>query len=229
MAWSINNIREFVQFLTNKNLAGGISASDLFYAWNQEQKSYQEDLLGKWENRNNGKAGGNTGLILDETILQKLSPFTLTTSLTILSAKATKPDDFIYKLALRINAARVEMIAPSQIWAVTSSVIDPPSTDDNKYYATEFDNYYSLLPTTLPTASITTVDLDYIKICPDVRWGYDTLTNGKQVYNQGLSTQPLWDDNSIIVITKRTLKTLGVHFKDNDFEKFGQSVINSGD
>jgi hypothetical protein len=47
--------------------------------------------------------------------------------------------------------------------------------------------------------------------------------------NPIVSVQPLWANNSIIEITKRALKSLGVHFTSQDFEQFGNSVINTGD
>jgi len=72
--WSVNDILNFTKFLTRKNQAGGISAKDLFYAWNSEQTALFEDLKGRWQSRNNGKEGQNTGLVENETILTKLTP-----------------------------------------------------------------------------------------------------------------------------------------------------------
>lgn len=220
----------FTKFLTNKNQAGGISAGDLFYAWNPEQKSYQQDLLGRWQNRNNGKTGNNTGLIQDETIMQKLAPFVTPVFINVESGPImTLPTDFVYKLAARINGYKVDQINPSQKWAVIRSVIDPPSRDTNTYYYIPYENYYELLPTDLLIVDNVSVELDYVRQCADVKWAYTTAANGKQVYNPGLSVQPEWKDEDVIEITKRTLKGLGVHFKDKDFEQYGQSTIITGD
>lgn len=43
-----------------------------------------------------------------------------------------------------------------------------------------------------------------------------------------VSVQPLWLDAQIKEITKRTLSSLGVSFKDADFENFGKNTINTG-
>ncbi len=43
-----------------------------------------------------------------------------------------------------------------------------------------------------------------------------------------VSVQPQWLQPDVIEITKRTLKSLGVHFTQQDFEQFGNSVINTG-
>lgn len=232
MAWNINQVYEFVKFLTKKNQSGGISASDLFYAWNAEQKAYQSDLLGRWQLRNNGKEGANTGLIENETILSKLAPFTKPTTVTISSGQGNKPSDFAYTLALRINNAKVFHVNHDQIAAMNADVIDPPSATDNCYYFTEYLGYYKFFPST-PTSA----ELDYIAVPTDVVWAYTFDDNNRQVYSAdgGVdvtpttgSVQPQWNDLDIIEITKRTLKTLGVRFKDGDFAQFGNSVINTG-
>lgn len=233
MAWSVDNIYKFAQFLIRKNQAGGISANDLFYAWNSEQKMYQSDLLGRFQARSNGKLGSNTGLIENETILTKLAPFTKPATLTIAAGQATKPTDFVYTLAIRIVNEKVFSMAKDEIWYVKNDVIDPPSTTDGSYFYTEYLNYYSFLPNT-----VTSADLDYIAAPTDIVWAYTIDGDGRQVYSAagggGVtpttgSVQPQWDDLSIIEITKRSLKVLGVSFKDQDFSQFGNPNIITGD
>lgn len=224
MAWSVNDILNYTKWLTNKNQAGSISATDLFYMWNSEQRSMMSDLLGRFQPQANSKTGANTGLIQDKTYLQKLAPFTKPVTLIIVTGNSDKPDDFVYELALRINGFDVIHINHDQKAVVSNSVIDPPNVIDNKYYVTEYEDYYSFLPTTVTTAS-----LDYIAVPNDIKWGFTLDTDGRQVYSEGLSKQPAWDDLTIVEITKRTLKSLGVHFKDQDFAQFGQSNIVTGD
>lgn len=231
MAWNVNQIYEYVQWLINKNAAGGISSDDFFYMWNSEQTACQTDLLGQWENRNNGKSGANTGLILNQTIGQYLAPFTVPIILTIANGKVTKPADFIYEVGLRINATggtagnKIDKINHGQITYVTDSVIDAPSVANNLYYAIEYLNYYSLLPTTVTG----TVSLDYVAQCRDVKWAYTFDADDRQVYDPLNSVQPQWSQNAVIAITKRALKSLGVHYKDADFANFGNSNIQTGD
>lgn len=224
MAWDVNQIYGCLRFIIRKNQAGNISATDFFYAWNMEQYAYHDDLVGKWQNRNNTKEGMNTGLIQNEVIMTKLAPFTIPITLPITTGNANKPADFIYTLALRINGEKVFKITHDQKWAVNQDVIDPPSIADNSYYYLEYLNYYSFLPNT-----VTTCDLDYIASCTDVVWGFILDGSNRQVYNVGTSEQPKWNQNTIIEITKRTLKTLGVSYKDGDFEQYGQSIITAGD
>ena len=214
MALSVDYLYMFCLDLMKKNQSGSLRAKSFGYQWNDAQNSYQDDLLGRWQARNSGKTGLNTGLILDETILQKLTPFTKPITLTLASGNADKPSDFIYRLALRVNGFDAYKITHGQIASVNKSVIDAPNTTTETYYFVEYDNYYYFLPHT----GVTSADLDYISTPPDINWGYTFDSEGRQVYNAGTSVQPLWDNNSCREITKRMFTNLGVSFKDNDFE-----------
>lgn len=305
MTWSVNDIYNLILFLTKKNQSTSISSKELFYAWNSEQNAYFQDLLGRWQSRSNGKSGANTGLILNETILTKLTPFTVHLSINITAHKVTKPINFVYELGLRINGYAVNKIHHNQIFAVNKSVIDPPSVSANKFYAVEYEDYYDLLPTTLPVSGAIAVDLDYISLPQDIVWAYTFDSDDRQVYSpssitgvnviyggvgyttptitfsapasggvqatgtltvvggvitkvvmtnigQGyagltptftitgssttpanlsspiVSVQPQWLQSDIIEITKRTLTSFGVSYKDNDFENFGKTTQATG-
>lgn len=229
MTLSVDYIYQYLLDLIMKNQAGGLGNEEFERLWNGEQSAYMDDLLGPWQARNNSKTGLNTGLILDETILQKLAAFTKPVALTITAANADKPSDFVYRLALRVNGKDCYKINHGQIATVNDSVIDPPSITTDTYYFAEYQGYYYLLPRILPTVAITTADLDYISTPPNIKWGFTYASNGQQVYDVGASVQPLWLTNDCREITKRVMKSLGISFKDKDFENFGNSVIQTGD
>lgn len=231
MAWNVDQILGLQKFLVRKNLAGGISAGDFFNTWNSEQYAYHEDLLGHWQNRSNGKTGQNTGLIQDETSLIKLAPFTLSTTLTIGSGFSDWPADFIYQAALRINGKKVYHFNKDERFSIEDSVIDPPSISDDSYYYTEYASpnagipgKYEFLPNTVTTAT-----LDYIAACTDVVWAWTPDGQGRQAYDPTNSVQAKWNQNTIIEITRRTLKSFGVSLKDQDLAQYGQSQITTGD
>jgi hypothetical protein len=224
----VNTIYGFLKFLIRKNQAGSISATDFFYVWNAEQSTYQQDLIGNWHRINNTKEGNNIGLIQSEVIMNDLAPFIIHYTGNINSGTGNKPGDLIYTLALRINNTKVFQVNHDQIWAVKDDVIDPPDVSEDSYYYSEYSSggqlYYSFLP-----ATVTQFELDYVAACVDVVWGFTFDSNQRQVYDVGTSTQPQWQQPQIIEITKRTLKNLGVSFKDQDFSQFGQSNIQTGD
>jgi len=224
MAFSIDYLYQFSLKLIRKNQSGSINGTEFAMFWNDQQAAYTSDLLGRFQPRSNGKTGNNTGLILNETIVTKLAAFTKPVTLTIASGVVDKPLDLIYRLALRINDKDVSFINHGQIASVKGSVIDAPSVANNKYYAVEYEDYYSFLPTTVTSAS-----LDYIAYPENVVWGYITDANGQQVYNSGTSVQSKWDDITNQEITKRMLQNMGVSLKDKDFENFGSKTIITGD
>lgn len=224
MALSIDYLYKFSLRLIRKNQAGSLSASEFNDFWSDASSSYQDDLLGRFQLRSNGKTGANTGLIQDETILQKLAPFISPVTLTIASGVADKPLGFIYRMGMRINGYDAHKINYNQIANVVNNVIDPPSVAENMYYFVEYEDYYSFYPNTVTAAT-----LDCVVTAPSVVWAYTFDADGRQVYNSGASTQPLWDNNSCREITKRMLTTLGVSFKDADFANFGKSVQATGE
>lgn len=224
MAWDVNSIYNFLLYQMKKNQAGGLKPADFQFAWNQEQSAYQSDLVGRWESQSNGKGGQETGIIQNETILTKLTPFTQTVTIPVTTGQATKPIDFVYALALRTNGTKIFQVDHDQVWFLAEDVIDPPSEAQDSYYYTEFQNYYAINP-----ATVASMDLDYIQTVTDIIWGFDVQANGSFTYNAGASTQPKWGQNSIVDITKRCLKSLGVAFKDQDFAEFGNSNQKTGD
>lgn len=227
--WSVDNIYKLFRFLLRENQSGSISTTDFFNAWNTEQNAYFSDLMGKWQKMNNGKTGGNTGLILNETIMTQLAPFTIAGSVAISSGSATKPDDFIYGLARRLELNGDEFLVTKinhgQKWYVNNDVIDPPSVTDGTYYIIEYENYYEVLP----TSATGNLQLDYIAQPENISWGFTYDSQNRKVYNAGLSIQPKWSDPTIITITKRALSNFGVSYKDKDFTNFAKANIATGD
>ena len=223
MPWSVDNIYQYTRFLTNKNQAGGISATDLFNAWNAEQSQYHQDIVGRWQKQNNTKTGVMSGLVEDEVSISALAPFIVPVTIPIAGGLGFKPLDYIFGVALRINKAKVFSIPHDTIWAVEDDVIDPPSIPEDSYYVTEYLTYFSFLPST-----VTSFQLDYVAETRDVVWGFTLDGQNRQVYNPATSVQPQWNKNTVVTITKRTLKGFGIHFDSRAFEAFGDSNIQTG-
>jgi len=222
MALSVDYLYTYTRDLIKKNQAGSLASTEWARHWNGESNAYQDDLLGRFQARSNGKTGMNTGMIENETIETKLAPFTKNATIAIAGGNGNKPSDFKYKLGLRIDGEHVFHINKNQIATVNDSAIDPPSLTNGCYYYTEYEGYYTFLPNTVTSAS-----LDYIAAPVDVLWNFN-IVGGRQVYSAAGSVQSQWDDASNREITKRVLNTLGVAYKDSDFASFGNKVINTG-
>lgn len=110
MALSVDYIFQYALELVNKNQAGGLEDTRFCSLWNGEQSSYHGDLCGRFQRINNGKEGIQTGLIENETIIQKLSPFIKNYSI--------KEQTHIRKQVQEISKLLNEML-PSQDISVT--------------------------------------------------------------------------------------------------------------
>lgn len=224
MSLSVDYLYKFALGLIRKNQSAGLRVTDFQNFWNDAQSAYMDDMLGRFQNKSGTKEGINTGLIEDETITEKLSPFTLNVNLPVVGGFITKPADWEYTLALRAgNNNKVYQINKDQIYGTVNSVIDPPLVAANSFYYTPYENTYKIFP-----SDTVSVDLDYIQSPPDVVWGFTVAPNGLYQYDAGSSTDPKWSNNSCREITKWMLKVIGVSFSSQDFENFGQSVISGG-
>ncbi len=224
MAVTVNDLFQFMRFLIRKNQNGGLTNDEFEMAFNSQQKSLQSDLLGRFQPQANNKAGKNTGLIQNQTVMTLLTPFTHGVVLPIIDGNAVKPYNFLFELGFRHNVYPITHVTHAQLAAVETDPIDPPSIADNTFYCVEYENFYNVRPSQLAVAY-----LDYIGTPRDVVWAYSIDVYGMRQYNPTGSIQPEWDDNSCVEIVKRSLTELGVSFKDGDFSNFGKSVIVTGD
>lgn len=217
---TVDAIYQFCLKLIRKNQSGSLSASDFNSFWSAEQCAYMEDMLGHFQRGANGKTGANTGLVLNQQTITKLSPFIKPASITVTAGNGPKPPDFQYELLLRVNGHGVTHLNHGQIPSVNDSVIDMPSSANDTYYCVEYEDYYYFLP-----SSVTAAALDYISTPVDVAWAYTFDGEGRQEYDASASIDPQWMDADSREITKRMLKSIGVALSSKDFENFGESVI----
>jgi hypothetical protein len=221
---TVDYIYQYALNLIKQNQSGSLDSVRFQRFWNAESSSYFNDLLGRFQKINNGKEGIQTGLIENETILQKLSVFTKPAGITVTAGNANKPSDFAYRLSVRVGDIDAIKINHDQIGNVKGDILgDAPSAANGKYYYVEYLNYFSVLP-----SSTSAITLDYISYPVDVVWNFTLDGNNRKVYNSTGSVQPVWGDGECREITERMLKKLGVSLKDKDMESFGQSVTQTG-
>lgn len=213
---TVDYIYQFSLVLMRKMQAGGLSATQFGYHWNDTQRSYMSVLLGPYQKR------VGVGLVQNQTTLGKLSPFIRQASATITSGVATKPTGYIYGLSIAVGDYGAEPLTFSQFSAAKRSTIDPASS--TKFYVADFSGSLIFLPATYSG----TATLTYVKEPTNIVWAYTLDGDSRQVYDATNSVQPEWDGLSCSEITKQMFRTLGVSFKDSDFANFGQSVIAQG-
>lgn len=218
---------KYILWQMNKNQAGSLSATEFGYLFNSEQIAMMNDLLGVWQKNNNSKQGNLTGLIENQTILNKLVPFTVKTPVEVNNGVCFVPYDYVYILSFTYLGYKVFYLTKDQLFNIQTDVIDAPSVADKKFYFT--DIYESNRKKLLMYPKITVAGgekpvLYTVNPPTPVLWNF-TIVAGRQVYSELGSVQPLWDELTAQEICNRCLKKLGVHFKDGDFVNYGNSVI----
>jgi len=217
-------IYDMIQFISNKHQSGYISPTEFQNAANLAQKQYQDELIDVligWDasNRKRKYPIGNT-----QQVIKKLSPFIVRLQNEAVSPNGhlTKPADLQNLLSIRTanDTNRIWRTEEDRVFSHVSSVIDSPSVAP---IFTEYDTYYQIYP-----VGIGAVNMSYIKIAPEVVYATTLDANGRPIYNQGASTQFLWEDLEMTNIIIRILFMFGISIQANQLIQYYGSVKNDG-
>lgn len=229
---TINDIYLICQFAINKSQNGYLSPSQFNTIINQAQTSYQNYLLGEFQQYQYGRSQSRIGYSQNENIRQRLTPLITESTLTIAgNGKVAYPDNYVQTDAIRTTGFdRVKYVQQDSLFSYYNSKIDPIAT--NPIYLIE-PTGFQFYPVTLGTAILT-----YVKNAPAMVWAYTLDGNGRSVYaptqtGAGVtpttgSVQPVWDDVDILEIIARALKLVGLNLKDGDVQQYANQVTQQG-
>ena len=183
----VNEVYNLVKYIVNKNQQGYVSPSQFNEVINQAQKSYASYLLGSIQAYMPGRPVARVELGQNATIRQRLSPIIVTNAQITLNPQgyAPYPSDYAQMDSVVNNQnqfQRVRFVQQDSIYSYYNSVIDPVSS--NPIYVLE-DTGFRVYP-----QNLSTVTISYVRVPPDISWGYDLDPNGRPVYNPN-STPPL--------------------------------------
>ena len=232
---NINDMYLICQFAINKAQNGYLSPSQFNTIINQAQVSYQNYLLGEFQQYQYGKSQSRIGYSQNENIRQRLTPLIAETTLTInvLSGKVTYPTDYVQTDAIRTTGFdRVRYVQQDSLFSYYNSKIDPIAT--NPIYLIE-PTGFQFYPITIGSAILT-----YVKNAPTMTWAYTLDANSRPVYAPPGQTQPpvqvpvsgsvnpVWDDVDLLEIIARALKLVGLNLKDGDVQQYANAVTQNG-
>lgn len=229
----INQMYQICQFAINKSQGGYLTPSQFNLIINQAQISFQDYLLGEFQQYQYGSAKPRIDYSQNENIRQRLAPLIEDASLTIDGTGfASYPTDYAQTDAMRnpTTFSRIRYVEQDSLYSYYNSTIDPVAT--NPIYLIE-PTGYRFYPITLGTAKVT-----YIKTAPAMVWAYTLDGNGRPVYaptqtGAGVtpstgSVQPVWYDVDKLEIIARALKLVGLNLKDGMVEQYANQVTNNG-
>lgn len=224
MAYNIDDVYRIVTYAVGKNLQQGyVSPSDFNLVINQAQKSYASYLLGNFQQYQPGRPQARVEFGQNSVVRQRLTPIIYGANLTIDSTGFSPyPGDYLQQDAMWsfYGYNRIREVQQQYFYSIYNSVIDPVASWP--VYMLEWDGF-RFFPNTLGQAK-----LSYVRNPPDMIWGYTLNVNGVPVYNPATSTQPVWDDASILEIIVRALRIIGVNLQYNDVNAYANEIKQVG-
>lgn len=221
---TIDQVKKLFDLICNNYEKGGnVNGTEFSILFNTFQTNYYDFLLGHVEQFQPGRPVPRVGVGMGEGVMTRLSPFIQTSASTIVtSGQATKPPGFGRLLAMRTASDdQVDRVEHDKAAARIKSVVIPAET--NPFYI-EYAAYWLVYP-----ASTASVKIDWLPSKPtDANWGFSD-SSGREIYDAGASTHPLWNDYDIYAIVARMVKAMGVTVDDGMVVQFAQSVIQSGE
>jgi hypothetical protein len=218
---NVNDMYRICQFAVNKAQNGYLTPSEFNLTINQAQVSYQDYLLGEFQQYQYGRPQARINYSQNENIRQRLSPLITSATLTINgSGESAYPADYVQADTVITTAfKRVRFVQQDSLYSYYNSEIDPIAT--NPIYLLE-PTGFQFYPVTLGSAILT-----YIKDAPEIVWGYTTVS-GRPVYSSGTSIQPVWDNVDLLEIIARALKLIGLNLQDGQVQQYANQVTQTG-
>ena len=219
---NVNDMYRICQFAVNKAQNGYLTPSEFNLIINQAQVSYQDYLLGEFQQYQYGRPQARINYSQNENIRQRLSPLITQATLTIdgTSGEAPYPADYVQADAITTTTLkRVRYVQQDALYSYYNSEIDPIET--NPIYLLE-PTGFQFYPITLGIAILT-----YVKDAPQILWAYN-LVSGRPVYDSGASVQPVWDNVDLLEIIARGLKLIGLNLQDGQVQQYANQVTQQG-
>jgi hypothetical protein len=229
---NVNDMYRICQFAINKAQNGYLTPAEFNLVINQAQISYQDYLLGEFQQYQYGRPQARVNYSQNENIRQRLTPLITEATLTINSTtgESPYPADYIQVDAVVTNDfKRVRFVPQDSLYSYYNSEIDPVVT--NPIYLIE-PNKFQFYPKTLGSAILT-----YVKNAPDIVWAYTTVS-GRPVYaptqtGAGVTpttgtVQPVWDDVDLLEIITRALKLIGLNLQDGMVSQYANQITQTG-
>jgi hypothetical protein len=238
---NVNDMYRICQFAVNKAQNGYLTPSEFNLIINQAQVSYQDYLLGEFQQYQYGRPQARINYSQNENIRQRLSPLIAETTLSIngTSGKSAYPNDYVQADAVRTDTFdRVRYVQQDSLYSYYNSQIDPVET--NPIYLLEpsgFQFYPKNLGVVGTSGTSGSAVLTYVKDAPEIVWAYTTVS-GRPVYaptqtGAGVTpttgtVQPVWEKVDLLEIIARALKLIGLNLQDGQVQQYANQVTQQG-
>ena len=219
----VNDMYRICQYAINKAQNGYLTSSEFNLLVNQAQTSYQDYLMGEFQQYQYGRPQARVSYSQNENIRQRITPLIIKQDLDIdVNGIANYPEYYLQVDAMWTSDGlrRVRFVPQDSLYSYYNSQIDPIET--NPIYTLQYGSF-QFYPITLDAAVIS-----YIITAPAIYWGFTLDVNNRQQYDFGTSIQPVWYDVDLLEIIARTLKLVGVSLQIGQVEQYANQVTQQG-
>ena len=220
---NVNDMYRICQFAINKAQNGYLTPSEFNLTINQAQVSYQDYLLGEFQQYQPGRPQARINYSQNENIRQRLTPLLATAAVAVNAGTGAVayPNDYVQADSLLTSTLqRVRYTQQDSLYSYYNSTIDPIATNPIYMITSTGFQFYPI--------TIGTVTLSYVKKAPDIVWAYTTVS-GRPVYNPPpASVNPVWADVDLLEIIARALKLIGLNLQDGQLQQYANQVTQQG-
>jgi len=231
---NVNDMYRICQFAINKAQNGYLTPSEFNLTINQAQVSYQDYLLGEFQQYQPGRPQARINYSQNENIRQRLTPLLATAAVAVNAGTGAVayPNDYVQADSLLTSTLqRVRYTQQDSLYSYHSSTIDPIATNPIYMITSTGFQFYPI--------TIGTVTLNYIKKAPDIVWAYTTVS-GRPVYAPPGQAQPpaqipvtgsvnpVWADVDLLEIIARALKLIGLNLQEGQLQQYANQVTLQG-
>lgn len=227
MAYTVDTVYRIWLYAIDKNKQQGYgSPQDFNDTINIAQKSYSSYLLGNFQTYIPGRPISKVELGQNSVVRTRLAPTIYGYNLQIdANGFSPYPGDYLQTDAMWsiYGYKRVRLAEQHKFSSIYNSKIDPIAT--NPIYQMQ-DIGFQFFPTN--PLGFNQARMSYVRNPPDMIWGYTDDANGLPVYSAARSTQPIWDDASLLEIIVRALALVGMNLQLGVVSQYAEQIKQGG-
>jgi len=222
---SINDVRETVLAICNKNNYGYISPDDFNLYAKQAQLEIFNEYMSKYNyytNLENNHTSGSDLADLAESARESIEVFVNGTSLNFVTTSGDyavfdAPSDWYHINVLTYNNVEISKESRLNITRLLNSNLTAPS-ETYPVYAMGSSDSIAIVPNTIQS----NVSAIYVRYPVDPRWDYVNLTNGEPMYNAAGSVDFEVAEDDEPTLVSKILEKAGLSIREPEVYKMAQ-------
>jgi hypothetical protein len=219
---NINEVKEFVNFVMNKNLNGAYTPKGFNQAIKVANLELFDELRGgKYSTYQPGRPVPIIGMEQNSTISEELDVFANNASITLTSGVGDLPSDHIQTLSLTsTNGYAIEWVRREDFDKIVKDPIDTPLEEEAIY------KHHGAKKIKTSPSSIGPLAVSYLRAPATPVWGY-TVSGSVATYNGVTSTNFEWNSTAFVALCAKILSYLGVNLSNEQIVGFSENMKGS--